>query len=299
MRDICGHTIQVSSTEPLPAALYTGPEAFQRERRSVFQNAWLLLARADALRRPGDYIAQSLGGWPVFAIADPSGAPKAFRNLCRHQKLPLFDAGAGQCEQIRCRYHGWTYDTAGRFVSAPPQVAPRDEHSHDLEAVAAERLHGLLFVHLDESPPALADDQPGLAAALANAKLETLEFCAETTTDVDANWKLVMEQALADPHSDAARAAGWPCLLIEAAGDGAVIHQVVARSYHRTRIHHHHYGAPAVVERTAARVAPWKSDAVARQAALEAGSVVPMPRAPELEGFLSRVRAAHGGCVPL
>ena len=296
MRDDCGHIIQVSSTEPLPAALYTGPEAFQRERRSIFQNAWLLLARADALCTPGDYVAQSLGGWPVFATADASGVPRAFRNVCRHQKLPLFDTGAGHCEQIRCRYHGWTYDTAGRFVSAPPQVAPRGELSHDLEAVAAERFHGLLFVHLDENPPALADGQPGLAAALADARLETLEFRTETTTDVDANWKLVMEQALADQQSDGVRTAAWPCLLIDAAGDGVVIHQLIARSYHRTRIHHHHYGAPAVVERTAAGVVPWKSGAVARQAALEAGSVVPLPNLPELEGFLSRVRAAHAEC---
>ena len=134
-------------------------------------------------------------------------------------------------------------------------------------------------------------------AALADAKLETLEFRTETTTDVDANWKLVMEQALAYRISDGVRAAAWPCLLIDAAGDGAVIHQLIARSYHRTRIHHHHYGAPAVVERTAAGVVPWKSGAIARQAALEARAIVPLPSSPELEGFLSRVRAAHAGCL--
>ncbi|HXP75119.1 MAG TPA: Rieske (2Fe-2S) protein [Stellaceae bacterium] len=288
----------MSADEPLPAALYTRPEAFQRERRSVFASAWLLLARARAVQRPGDYVAHSLGGWPVFAIAGAGGAPRAFRNVCRHQKLPLFDGGVGHCEQIRCRYHGWTYDIAGRFAAAPPQVAPCDDLSHDLERVAAEQLHGLLFVHLDESPPPLVETMPALAAALAEAKLESLEFRTETTTDIDANWKLVMEQALADRSRDVARTAAWPCLILDASAGGAVLHQVIARSFHRTRIHHHHYGSHAAVEQAAAQVAQWKAGAVARNAALEAGATATQPESSELESFRSRVRSAHADGPP-
>jgi len=283
----------MAGDDPLPAALYAQPEAFQRERRSVFQDAWLLLARVGALRNPGDYVAQSLGGWPVFAIADPGGEPRAFRNVCRHQKLPLFDTGVGHCEQVRCCYHGWTYDTAGRFLSAPPPVAPSGELSHDLEIVATARLHGLLFVHLDDDPPAFAAALPELTEALAEASLETLGFQAETTTDIDANWKLVMEQALADRRSDVARTVAWPCLILETAGGAAVLHQVIARSFHRTRIHHHCYGTPASVEQAAARAAEWKAGALARLAALHAGASTPEPVSPELARFRGRLRSAH------
>lgn len=59
-----------------------------------------------------------------------------------------------------------------------------------------ERLHGLLFVNLDESAPVLADSVPDLVSALSESGLETLAFLTETMTDIDANWKLVMEQAL-------------------------------------------------------------------------------------------------------
>lgn len=287
----------MSASEPLPAELYTRPEAFQRERRSVFGSAWLLLARTGALQRPGDYVAHSLGGWPVFAIANERGAPRAFRNVCRHQKLPLFDSGAGRCEEIRCRYHGWTYDTAGGFVSAPPQVAPSGDLSRDLEPVAAEQRHGLLFVNLDESAPALAGSLPDLVSALNECRLETLTFLTETTTDVEANWKLVVEQALAAHAPGVTRAAAWPCLILDRADGSAVLHQVIARSFHRTRIHHHHYGAPGAVEQAATHVADWKAGALARQAALEASAAVP-PTSRELESFRSRVRAAHPGGSP-
>lgn len=276
---------------PLPAELYTRPEAFQRERHRVFGDAWLLLARAGVLAKPGDYVAQSLGGWPVLAIADAGAVPRGFRNVCRHQKLPLFDSGAGRCEQIRCRYHGWTYDIAGRFVTAPPAVAPSGELSSDLERVAAETLHGLLFVHLADDPLPLAVALP----VLAEARLEARGFRAETITDIDANWKLVMEQIAAEPSTNLARVIAWPGVVLETSGDEVVLHQVIARSFHRTRIHHHRYGAVAAGNDVAARVARWKADALARQAALVAGRDLAPPGSPELEDFRNRVRAAHVG----
>jgi len=283
----------MDTDEPLPPELYTRPEAFQRERRSVFGSAWLLLARADAVRKPGDYVAESLGGWPVLAIADAQGAPRAFRNACRHQKLPLFDSGAGHCEQVRCRYHGWTYDIAGHFVSAPPPVAPSGELSPNLERVSAQQMHGLLFVHLDDDPPALAVSVPGLASALTEAGLKTHRFHAEITTEIDVNWKLVIEQALVDAREDVVRSVEWPCVIFDVIGSGAVLHQVIARSFHRTRIHHYHYGAPAAIEWSAARVARWKAGALERQTALEAGAAAALPASIELGAFRERLRSAH------
>ena len=98
----------------LPPALYSGPEAFQRERRTVFQNAWLLLARTDVLRMPGAYVAQSLGGWPVFAIADAGGAPGVFRSAggepapavaCRGAAIARARRAAARPLGIRRRLH--------------------------------------------------------------------------------------------------------------------------------------------------------------------------------------------------
>src|SRR5262249_30393108 len=156
-----------------------------------------------------------------------------------------------------------------------------------------ERLRGLLFVHLDDDPPALSDASPALASAVEEAELETRGFHSETTTDIDANWKLVVEQALSDRRPDVVRMVEWPSLILETGGGSAVLHQVIARSFHRTRIHHHHYGAAIAVERSSAQSAGWRVAAVARQAALEAGSTPDLPASPELEAFRAQVRAAH------
>lgn len=270
------------------AAPYTRPEAFQRERRTVFQSAWLLLARASLVVKPGDYVAQTLGGWPVFAIADANGTPAAFRNVCRHQGLPLFDTGGGRCEQIRCRYHGWTYDTAGDFVAAPPAVAPPDPRDplHRLERVAAACRHGLLFVHLGAAPPSLAETPD----ALADSNFDRLGFSGESVTDIDVNWKVVIEQALALPPTGVDRRLQWPTSILDLVAGGVVLHQVVARAFQRTRIHHHRYGA-AKADAVATGAEALKHACLAAQAELQRGSTPALPETPALADFRARLSA--------
>ena len=269
------------------AASYTRPEAFQRERRSVFQSAWLLFARASLFAKPGDYVAQTLGGWPLFAIADSDGTPMAFRNVCRHQGLPLFDTGGGHCERIRCRYHGWTYDTAGNFVTAPPTVAPPDprEPLHRLERVAAACRHGLLFVHIGTVSSPLAETPDPLA----DADFDRLAFSGESVTDIDTNWKLAIERALALTPPDIDRRLQWPTLIVDFAAAGVVLHQVVARAFQRTRIHHHRYGA-VEADAVAACAETLKRACIAAQAELQRGGASALPENPALADFRARLR---------
>lgn len=271
----------------LPAALYARPEAFQHERRTVFQRAWLPIARAAAIAGPGDYVAQSIGGWPVFVIADRRGALAAFRNVCRHQGLPIFDTGAGRCEQIRCRYHGWTYDTGGGFIEAPPKVAPPDpaDPMHRLEQVKVLVSEGLIFVYLGASPPADA----GLGA-LAALGLGALEFRDETVTDIDANWKLVVEAALAMPPAGAKRELLWPVSILDATAGGAIVHQVIPRAFQRTRIHHLRFGAAPAADMNAVKTA-----AVAVHAACEQGNAPPSDGNAALADFRAGVAASRAG----
>jgi len=280
--------------DALPATLYAAPEAFQRERRTIFQNAWLLLARSDALSTPGAYAAQSLGGWPVFAIADAAGRAAAFRNVCRHQGLPLFDTGTGTCAEIRCRYHSWAYGADGRFLTAPPQVMPPDpaDPMHHLEPITARPIAGLFFVHLGGTSTAADAILAELADGLAGADLARLPFQAETVTDIDANWKVVIEQALVDRP---ARRFVWPTLLLDIEEAGVTLHQVIPRAFQRTRVHHHHYGAERahLMERTAAETSALKAAAVAAQAQAAQGTPPALTVTPTLAAFRTRARAAH------
>src|SRR6185295_719349 len=106
---------------------YTQGDTFQTEKRTIFAKGWLPLCAEGQLARPGDFLALSVGGWSVIVVRDKEGAVRVLRNACRHQNMPVVGTPpSGNCETFRCRFHGWTYDLQGRFISAPPPVAPAD-----------------------------------------------------------------------------------------------------------------------------------------------------------------------------
>src|SRR6476646_9892596 len=156
-----GFSIRWTETNPtrppvqFPPEAYTQGDQFQREKATRFAREWLLFAAAAQLAAPGRFVSHTVGGWPVFAIADADGAPRAFRNQCRHQGMPVVEKPEGECTQLRCRFHGWTYDLAARFVAAPPLVAPPDAapERNSLDPVDLRAVEGLLFVRIDRGGP--------------------------------------------------------------------------------------------------------------------------------------------------
>lgn len=97
---------RIDAPESLPAAWYSDPALWQRERRSVYGASWNLIARADQLIEPGSYVAHVVAGWPVFVLEGRDGRLRAFHNVCRHRAAAMVEDGAGRCDVLRCRYHG-------------------------------------------------------------------------------------------------------------------------------------------------------------------------------------------------
>jgi phenylpropionate dioxygenase-like ring-hydroxylating dioxygenase large terminal subunit len=284
----------------LAPALYLRPDAFVRERRHLFNAVWLLLGRSAQLQQTGDYICASLAGWPAIALRDEAGALLVCLNACRHQGLPILDNGTGRVEHLRCRYHGWVYDLAGQYVAAPGVMAPPEPENpmNQLARLAYETWQGLLFVHFGKSWTPFGE-------TLALPALDGLHHHSEIGTDVDANWKLVME------HGLAGGAPGmhwqWPTLLCETRPDGVILQQVIPRTFQRTRVVRHVFVAEAPDEARAAGMAEAQS-AVAEaakaaceqaQAALAAGTpplaidILAQPETPALSAFRTRLRAVH------
>ena len=287
----------------LPAAWYTKPEPFSRERRKIFAETWLLLGRRAQLARPGDYLAVSIAGWPVLALADAGGAAHAFRNVCRHQGLPIFDSGAGHCDRLRCRYHGWTYDFAGRFLDAPPASAPADpaDPGHGLERIALAEGQGLMFVYLGrgDAPPLAATAGLDLAPA-------GLRFQAEPATDMMANWKLAVERYLALPApAGVERFWRWPNLIVETSAAGVTLIALVPRAFQRSLAVRYLFAdaaldAPALAalaECDAERAQAVKAGAEADHAALAAGACIAWAASATLEDFRRRLRAVHDAAL--
>src|SRR5262249_25639744 len=103
----------------IPAAWYSDVEMYELERRTVFCDTGQGVGRADAVAEPGAFLTADVAGAPILVVRDGAGILRAFYNVCRHRAAPLMTQPAGQASRLRGRYHGWTYDRAGRLRGTP------------------------------------------------------------------------------------------------------------------------------------------------------------------------------------
>jgi nitrite reductase/ring-hydroxylating ferredoxin subunit len=103
----------------IPASWYSDVEMYELERRTVFGDTWQVVGRADAVAEPGSFLTADVAGVPILVVRDGAGVLRAFYNVCRHRAAPLITQPEGKASRLRCRYHGWTYDLAGRLRGTP------------------------------------------------------------------------------------------------------------------------------------------------------------------------------------
>ncbi len=137
----------------------------------------------------------TVGGQRVAVLRLRADGPvRAFVDHCPHRLVPL-TVGAVHSGRLRCAYHGWEFDDAGRCVELPsagPAVAgpPRSA----LTAVPVREDDGgvwLLPPPAQPEPPLLTNLDPALARAWHPVALST-EVCAEPyqATLLGTGWRL-------------------------------------------------------------------------------------------------------------
>lgn len=213
---------------------YSQGDAFQAEKRTVFSTQALPLCAEGQVARAGDFVSATVGGWGVVAVRDKEGAVHVLRNACRHQNMQVVNTPAGTCESFRCRFHGWTYDLQGRFLSAPPPVAPKDPQSSDLHLASLPTAIGSGIVFFSLTGPPAAIDVGSLPA-----------YGGTTISDIACNWKVCVEHLLAEHTPSADFTWAWPLLMVRRAGAMTIVEQVVPHTFLRTRLFTHVFGGAA------------------------------------------------------
>ena len=184
----------------LPRTAYVSDEFFAREREHVFFDDWFCVGRSEELPDNGDYLAANVAGESVVLVRDRDGRLRGFFNVCRHrgsQLVPTADRASG-CfgGAIRCPYHSWTYELDGRLRTAPFLEDGRDLQKADLPLhdVAVDVWAGFVFVRVARAPgPTLHEQLGAIPQRLARYPLDDLRSARRIAYDVDANWKVMLE----------------------------------------------------------------------------------------------------------
>src|SRR5262249_21479537 len=159
----------------IPSSWYRDADVYEAERQAVFGRAWLAAGRAGLVAEPGSFLTAEVAGEPILVVPDEQGTLRAVAHGCRPPGGPPLDEGRGPT-RLRGRYHGWTYDRAGRLRGTPEfdGVADFRREDNGLAPLAVGLWGPFAWVHAGPAPLPLAEYLDPLPRLLADLGMDRL-----------------------------------------------------------------------------------------------------------------------------
>ncbi len=185
----------LAQARTIPSTWYFDPELYDLECRRVFGAIWQFVGRAEQVREPGAFLTAEVAGEPILVVRDEKGTLRAFHNVCRHRAAQVINEPCGKASRLRCRYHGWTYDLAGR-LRGTPEFDGVEDFSKDREGLvplAADTWGPFVFVHQGTASQTLAEFLAPLPQRVEGLDIETLHFAGRREYEIQCNWKVFVD----------------------------------------------------------------------------------------------------------
>jgi phenylpropionate dioxygenase-like ring-hydroxylating dioxygenase large terminal subunit len=184
----------------IPPSSYCDPKIFQRENEQVFRRHWGFACLTTELKRSGAYITSNVGGDNVIVVRDKKKL-RAFHNVCPHRGSEIA-SGAGITKEFQCPYHAWTYGLDGQLIRVPGVNTLQEQIS--LQPLRTEIWGPFVFVCSNPDIEPLSHFYGDLFDYFQN-KVDLTEIASfgtmdEITFEIEANWKVVVENSLECYH---------------------------------------------------------------------------------------------------
>lgn len=179
----------------VPAERYHSPAFAHLEIERMWPKVWQLACTVDHVAEPGDYFEYRCGPYSVLVVCGDDGALRAFQNVCRHRGNSLCSGSGSGLRELRCGYHGWTWDLGGTLRRVPNRKGFGALHMSELPLVpvAVDTWERLVFVNLDVDAMPLLDYLEEMPADVKWCGLGDFRCYATMTVEVDANWKTIAD----------------------------------------------------------------------------------------------------------
>jgi len=181
---------------------YLTYEFHRLEIEHVWSRTWQMACREENLPEVGSHVIYDVGDLSLIVVRGHDGAIRAFHNSCLHRGTQL-RAEAGRVDQLRCPFHGFTWDLDGTMCELPcawdfPHVDPE---ANRLPQARVDTWGGFVFVNPDPDAPALRDYLGGLPDHFARFPLEERWLSAHVAKVLACNWKVGVEAFIEAWHT--------------------------------------------------------------------------------------------------
>ncbi|MBU9764189.1 aromatic ring-hydroxylating dioxygenase subunit alpha [Mycobacterium sp. TNTM28] len=179
----------------VPADRYYSAAFAESEVQRMWPRVWQCACTVDHVAEPGDYFEYRCGPYSVLIVRGDDGVLRAFQNACRHRGNALCSGSGTALRELKCGYHGWTWDLAGTLTRIPNRKGFGAVRLSEfpLVPVRVDTWERLVFVNLDMSAMPLADYLEAVPGDIAWCGLGDFRCYATMTIDVEANWKTIAD----------------------------------------------------------------------------------------------------------
>jgi nitrite reductase/ring-hydroxylating ferredoxin subunit len=150
------------------------------------------VTHATKFENPGDYRTFEVAGFPFIVILGKDRQIRAFHNVCRHRAYAVTNKECGSSTVLRCRYHGWSYDSRGKLIKAPEfeGVKGFEKDLNGLWEVKTEIRESMIFVNLDVGNEVTSQVLSDGEGNLRRWKTNDMSWIEEWKLEGRFNWKL-------------------------------------------------------------------------------------------------------------
>lgn len=184
----------------LPAEFYSDASIYQIDIESIFFRGWLLAGHISQLSGAGSYFLVEFDNESIIVVRGKDGEIRAFANVCRHRGSRVCLEQSGNVRAFVCPYHAWTYELDGSLRSRREMPTDFKQDNYGLKSVQIGIFHGIIFINLD--PDALDFEQGinPMHSSFDIYKLDKTKVACQKSFEVDANWKLAIENFMECYH---------------------------------------------------------------------------------------------------
>ena len=179
----------------VPADRYISSSWAEAEAERLWPKVWQVACSVSHVSDPGDWFEYTVGAVSVLIVRGDDGALRAFQNVCLHRGNELCSGAGAGMDEIRCRYHRWSWDLQGRLREVPSRkgfgVLRNDDYP--LIPVEVDTWGELVFVNLDTEAEPLDEFLAEVPGDIAWIGVDQYRCRYAISTPLPCNWKVLIE----------------------------------------------------------------------------------------------------------
>ena len=179
----------------VPVARYIDRKYHELEKEHLWKKVWQVAAHEDDFPNIGDVVPYDITTMSFLLVRTGEDEYKAFYNACLHRGRKLREVRAKGLDELRCAFHGWTWNLDGSLKQVPCAYdyngLNREEEA--LPEVKLARWGRFIFINPDPDCEPLTDFLGDLGTEFTLLPYEKRYKSAHVAKVIRANWKVVQE----------------------------------------------------------------------------------------------------------